>query len=110
MMIVLAPAHKLAPRATTSRAWALPKGREAATDAPDDAFARLARLVASNDRELATLRTLDARMVEARAYLADPASPTALAQAYLGRVRDRREKVLAVLRANRLAAREFLAV
>lgn len=75
----------------------------------DGSFARLARLVVSNDRLLADLDDLDARLAEARAYLADPACNAALGRAYLEGVRGRRARVLATLRANRLEAREFLA-
>jgi hypothetical protein len=77
-------------------------------EAPDDAFARLASLVASNDRHLAEMRVLNARLAEAIAYLETaPPDPT-LGRAYLDRVRSRRSAVLALLRANRIAAREFL--
>lgn len=78
-------------------------------DTPNDAFAKLTRLVASNDRESAELQRLNERLAQARAYAADPCANPILAQAYLERVRNRRARVLAVLRANRLEAREFLA-
>ena len=76
--------------------------------APLNAFARLAGLVASNDRFLGELRALNARVESARAHLAtNPSDPT-LGRAYLDRARARRSRVLALLRANRIAAREFL--
>ena len=73
-----------------------------------DAFARLAELVTSNDRFLGELRALNARVESARAHLAaNPSDPT-LGRAYLDRARARRARVLALLRANRIAAREFV--
>ena len=76
--------------------------------APDDAFGRLASLVTSNDRYLRELRALNARVESARAHLAtNPSDPT-LGRAYLDGARVRRSRVLALLGANRIAAREFL--
>ncbi len=86
-----------------------PKRTEPSADEPDQAFARLASLVRSNDRYLAELKALNARLVEARSYLASPSANVRLGQACLDRVRAHRTCVLAMLRANRLAAREFLA-
>jgi hypothetical protein len=80
-----------------------------AADSPEDAFARLAALVRSNDRLLAELKALDARLAEARAYLATPLANLQLGQAHRDRIQARRVRVLTILRANRLAAREFLA-
>ena len=77
-------------------------------EAPDDAFARLAGLVTANDRYLGELRALNARVASARTHLAaNPSDPT-LGRAYLDRARSRRSRVLTLLRANRIAAREFL--
>lgn len=76
---------------------------------PDDTLARLVRLVASNDRLLNELKRLDARLAEADDYLAKPDANFALGCAYRDRVRTRRSRVLALLRANRVEAREFLA-
>src|SRR5437868_14908481 len=81
-------------------------GEEAGED--DGAFARLAALVRSNERHLAELEALNASLAEARAYLAGPSANVLLGRAQLDRVRTRRARVLAVLRSNRLAAREFL--
>lgn len=76
--------------------------------APDDAFARLAGLVTANDCYLGELRALNARVASARAHLAtNPPDPT-LGRSYLDRARSRRSRVLSLLRANRIAAREFL--
>ena len=77
-------------------------------EAPDDAFARLAGLVTTNDRYLGELRALNARVASASIHLAaNPSDPT-LGRAYLDRARARRSRVLTLLRANRIAAREFL--
>lgn len=83
--------------------------REPAEVAVGLAFARLTSLVRSNDLLLAELKSLDSQGVEARAYLAAPSTNAALGRAYLERIRARRSRVLAILRANRMAAREFLA-
>ena len=76
--------------------------------APDNAFARLTQLVQSNDRLLAELAVLDARLVETEVYLAMASSNLDLARAYRVRTKRQRSRVLAILRANRIAAREFL--
>ncbi len=73
----------------------------------DHAFARLARLVASNERLLVKLRSLDAKLARANAYADGPES-NILARASRDRIRDTRAGVLLLLRANRIAAREFL--
>jgi hypothetical protein len=75
---------------------------------PENAFARLARLVHSNERLLAELAVLDARLVEAEVYLAMASSNLGLARAYRARTKRQRSRVLAMLRANRIEAREFL--
>lgn len=79
-------------------------------DAPvaDDAFARLASLVRSNDRLMDELRKLDGRLAEARAYLEKTGANPTLGRAQLDRVRGDRSRVLSALRSNRIAAREFL--
>ena len=79
-------------------------------DEPDQMLARLASLVRSNDRHLAEIQALNAGLHQAHAYLATPLANIRLGRAYLERIRMRRSRVLAVLRANRLAAREFLAI
>ncbi len=77
-------------------------------EAPDDAFARLAGLVTANDRYLGDLRALNARVAKARTHLASNPSDPTLGRAYLDRARSSRSRVLTLLRANRIAAREFL--
>ena len=93
---------------SNSSAPASPASPES-SPSPDDAFARLAALVRSNDRLQAELLTLDRRGHEARAYLARPDANPALGRARLDRVRDGRSRVLSALRSNRIAAGEFLA-
>ena len=121
MMITMGLAPSLASSmfdvTLTTPATAAPAGPsedrdEAATPAgsSDGAFARLANLVRSNDRLMADLKALDARLADAKAYLARPDANVALGRAQLERVRASRSRVLAILRANRLAAREFLAI
>jgi len=96
-----------------SAAWSARgvRGRDDAAergDGPDDALARLSRLVASNDRHLAELRALDARLATVNAHLATRTPGAIFGLAFRDRVRSQRSCVLAVLRANRIAAREFL--
>ena len=76
---------------------------------PEAEFAKLARLVRSNDRLLADLRALRPRLAAARAYLAEPGCHVRLGASYLGRLRDRQSQILASLRSNRLEARALLA-
>jgi hypothetical protein len=75
---------------------------------PENAFARLAGLVRSNERYLAELKALNVRLAEANAYLESPSANLKLGLIYRGHVQARRARALALLRANRLAAREFL--
>jgi len=75
----------------------------------ENEFAKLARLVRSNDRLLKELRALRPRMVSARAYLTELGCHVELGQMYLQRLQDRRSRALSGLRANRIEARELLA-
>ena len=81
---------------------------ESPSTLPDNPMARLVGLITSNDHLLAELGILDARLVEAEVYLAMASSNLELARAYRARTKRQRSRVLVLLRANRIAAREFL--
>ena len=86
----------------------LQKASAGPLDDCDDAFARLARLVNSNDRLTADLKWIRQQIERVSTYAESPTANTSLARACLDRLRDRRSRILALLRANRLEAQEFL--
>ena len=73
-----------------------------------NAFGRLAELYRSNERHLADLRGFDSQLASARSYLLSPSCNPALAEARILRLKAWRSAVLTALRANRVAAREFV--
>lgn len=82
--------------------------REATSAPSNDVFGRLTQLVASNDRLLKELADLDLGLGRADAYLASSSPNMVLGRAYRDFLKVRKSKVLTILRANRVAAREFL--
>lgn len=97
----------ISPAATTDQGREFEPTAESATE-PANAFARLAGLVRSNERYLEELKALNVRLAEANAYLETPSANLKLGLIYRGQVQARRARTLTLLRANRLAAREFL--
>ncbi len=76
--------------------------------APPDLFEQVVRLVQSNDRLFAERDALVAKLGRARTYLADPDCNRNFATAYLNHLKLKHSSVLALLRANRLQARQIL--
>lgn len=71
-------------------------------------FRRLVRLVQENERLLAELDSVRAKVRVAWSYASEPGSNASLAMAHLERLRLKRSALLTHLRANRIEARELL--
>jgi hypothetical protein len=76
--------------------------------APSNLFEQVVRLVQSNDRLFAERDALVAKLGRARAYLAEPGCNRNFAIAHLKHLKLKHSCVLALLRANRLQARQIL--
>ncbi len=74
---------------------------------PPSAFGRLVKIMQSNERLISELRALATRLERARAYLTELGCHRNLATANLAHLKAKYSGVLALLRANRLEAREL---
>jgi hypothetical protein len=73
-----------------------------------DAFERLVRIMKDSERLLLELQGVDARLGEARSYLAAPGSSLPLALGTLAHLKTKRSGLLTLLRSCRIAAEEVL--
>lgn len=71
-------------------------------------FGRLVGLVKENERLFAAQRLTRERMIEARLYQVSPQNNPILAAAVVQRLRERHSGLLAMLRSNRIEARNLL--
>jgi hypothetical protein len=76
--------------------------------APPNLFEQIVRLVQSNERLFAERDALVAKLGRARAHLAEPGCNRNFAMAHLKHLKLKHSSVLALLRANRLQARQIL--
>lgn len=78
------------------------------TRRPADPFRRLVEIYRENAWLMDELEAVGGRLGSARAYREGAGGPTALADAYIDRLRARRSAALALLRSNRREVRDLL--
>jgi hypothetical protein len=77
-------------------------------DSEPTLFTRIVALYQGNKFLLSQLKSLRLKLAAARSYLRSPGCNRVMGEAHLSYLRSKHSAALTVLRANRIAAREFL--